>query len=132
MLVQPYVPGSPRTVVAPEDLPWWGGALGREVIDRFVNEVPVSLKGEHCQHRELKLHLEAGGCFLLPEGLALWECNRVEQWEQQAALNAQLLSSVYRRPFCGIRLLTELFKSCWHSLLSEISNAQLTPKPHTQ
>ncbi|KAL8425079.1 hypothetical protein Efla_001468 [Eimeria flavescens] len=35
----PYVPGSPRAAVASEDLPWWGGVLGRQVIDRFVEEV---------------------------------------------------------------------------------------------
>ncbi|OEH76125.1 methyltransferase domain protein [Cyclospora cayetanensis] len=38
-LDQPYVSGSPRDVVLAEDLPWWGGARGRVVIDRFVEDV---------------------------------------------------------------------------------------------
>lgn len=42
LLLQPYVPGSPRAVVASEDLPWWGGVFGREVTDRFVEKVMVS------------------------------------------------------------------------------------------
>ncbi|PFH32873.1 hypothetical protein BESB_014860 [Besnoitia besnoiti] len=32
----PYVPGTPRRPPSPADWAWWGGADGREVIDRFL------------------------------------------------------------------------------------------------
>ncbi|KAL8274690.1 hypothetical protein Esti_001405 [Eimeria stiedai] len=67
----PYVPGSPRAVVASEDLPWWGGVSGREVIDCFVDKVMEFLSPRGILYlllerrnkpEEVVSILEASGC----------------------------------------------------------------------
>ncbi|KAL8452713.1 hypothetical protein Emed_001277 [Eimeria media] len=91
----PYVPGSPRGVVASEDLPWWGGVLGREVIDCFVDKVMEFLSPRGILYlllerrnkpEEVVSMLEAKGCTgqllasrkIRGEVLSIWRFSRVD------------------------------------------------------
>ncbi|KAL8446846.1 hypothetical protein Emag_004607 [Eimeria magna] len=90
----PYVPGSPRDVVASEDLPWWGGVLGREVIDCFVDKVTEFLSPRGILYlllerrnkpEEVVSMLEASGCTgqllasrkVRGEVLSIWRFSRI-------------------------------------------------------